>query len=431
MKQPDFEKYRSVLPAALLLLAAVSALAVLPAPDAGAEVVNRIVLRVNDRIATLRDYELRRDEMLREISRAELPAAEREEFLEQMGVRIFRDIYEELLLLSRADQLRLDVADAELNAYLDQMRERMGIETPQEFAAAIAQSGMRPEEFRERMRHRRRMQRLVGTEVHGRIEIEDEDLRRIYRREPERFRTPERIRVRDVVVLEESGLTERERHDLAQSIRDAVAAGASLEEVAAEHSEQGTTSGVIEIGWVEKGDLERDLEQAVWGLAPGYLSGPVEGRGGTHVLEVVEREEATLRPFEEVADRIHAEEQSRLFEETYAEYLEELEESAYVDVDPPPEAEGFRAALSELGSELESEELEAAAEGAAAEAAEDANAADLTGDEADGTLEESLLGEDPLVTGDAPPLPDETELPTDNVPKTEPVPADTPSDPPR
>src|SRR5215213_1510554 len=88
-------------PLALLLL--LFAPAALPA-----EVVNRIVLRVNDQIATLNDYQDRREEYVREISHREQDAEERQRLVQQAGEVAYAEMFQELLLRSRAEQLGIE-----------------------------------------------------------------------------------------------------------------------------------------------------------------------------------------------------------------------------------------------------------------------------------------------------------------------------------
>lgn len=345
-------KIDSKLPAAVALWAVLLPLAA--ARPAASEVVNRIVLRINDRIATLHEYEMRRSALLAEVLQQELLPAELQRRLEAVGQQVFRDLFEEVLLLSRADQLEIEITDKYLDAYMDYMRENMGYPDQQAFVAAVRQSGMTFEEFRLKSRDNLRMREVITREVEQPIEddLKEEDLRLYYRNHPEEFRQPEQVHLREVVVLEDSDLTAAERRELAELIREQVSAGKTLEEVVEPYSENGMTGKAIELGWIEPGELDPALEAAVFDLPAGTVSEPVEGRGGLHVVEVTERKESTLLPFDEVAPRIRAREGRRLSNERLPAYMEELETSSYLRVAPPPEAEGFRTAQARLADEL-------------------------------------------------------------------------------
>src|SRR6266545_3725991 len=279
------------LPLPLLLLVP----ALFPAPAIlRADVVNRIVLRVNDQIATLRDYEQRRQDLTRDVSRRpNMDPEERSRMLEQVPQLVFRDLYQELLLESRAQQLAIEVSHAQIDAAVENMKQNFGIKT-------------------------------------------DED-----------FRQAEQVHLREVVVLEQGGIpTADERSRTAAEIRQAVTGGKSLADAIADLQPKGITSNVIDLGWVGHGDLDATLEAAAWKLAPGAITEPVAGRGGLHLLQVAERHESRIPAFSEVSQQIQEQEQERVYSEEFNKYMAELEKKSLIVASPPQEAEGFRSLLT-------------------------------------------------------------------------------------
>ena len=67
--------------------------------------VNRIVLRVNNRIVTLFDYEQRKQARIDAIRRAELSPEQRQELLDGVGEEVLRTLFEEML--RRVDDVEL------------------------------------------------------------------------------------------------------------------------------------------------------------------------------------------------------------------------------------------------------------------------------------------------------------------------------------
>jgi len=323
---------------------ALAAAVLLPAASRG-EVVDRIVLRVNDRVATLLDYEELRAEGLAQIaSRQDLSPEELNRMTDELGNRVFRKMFEDLLLLSRADQLGVFPSEDSVDAAVQRLREGFGIESDDEFAAALSQQGMSLAEFREEVRTQLRIRDVVGREVTAKIEIEEDDLRRVYRAENDAFVIPKRWQVRELVVLESEDRDPEEVRRLAESIHAEVLAGQAIEDLAARYAEEGTTSGLVELGWVEKGELSPALEGALESLQPGEVSDPVAARGGLHILQLESFEDARVRPFSEVSNAIEARERQRLFAQQFEDYMGSLEKDAYVVADPPPGAAGFRTA---------------------------------------------------------------------------------------
>lgn len=324
--------------AAVATLAAL--LAALPAAaqsEPGAE--NRVVLRVNDRIVTLYDYQRALAEQIRQIRNAPaLTDLQRQERLGEVGRIIMKAMFEEQLILSRADQLAVVIDESDVEQQMRATWERYGIETEEQFRDALAQSGMREEDFRARTRIELRANVVRGREVAPRIDLADEDLRRFYRENQERFAIPERARFEEVVILE--GVVPADRMaPLASLARTRLVSGEEAAKVA-EGLGEGSTP--VDVGWVTPGDLATALDAVAWDLQPGDVAEAVSARGGLHVLKMLEREPASVQPFEDVRDAIEREERGRLFEEEYTLYMEELAEAAYIVERLPEEAVGYR-----------------------------------------------------------------------------------------
>lgn len=329
----------------LLAAALLTSLLSLPAP-AEAE-VNRVVLRVNEEIATTHDYERRRNERVEALKRAEgMSAEERQRILADIGTSVMSNLLEELLILSRAEQLGIRADEDQVSQAVTQAKANLGIETDEQFEVALASSGITADELRNQMRRQILMQEIMGREVHPRIQLDEEDLRRYYQSHSDEFQVVEKLKLEEVVVLESLGSGPMQLSALSAEIRQKVIDGEDFAEVVTPYMEAGSTTGVIDLGWVEPGDLDPALEEAVWSLEEGELSQPVPARGGLHVLRLVEREDARLLEFNEVQDQIAAKEQSRRFQEEVVKYMEELRASSYIVAHPPPEAAGFQAELS-------------------------------------------------------------------------------------
>ncbi len=304
--------------------------------------VNRIVLRVNDRIATLYDYEQLKRERIESIGRAEISPERRQELLANLGESTMRELYEELLVLSRADQLDVRIPEKSIQEALARAKASFGLETEEDFERALAQSGMTREDLREQMTRNLKIREVIGREVHTRIQLEEEDLRRHYQANLEEFRVPEKLELSELVVLEREGSDRAARAALAAELKERIDAGTLSDEELARYREEGAVAGWIALGWVERGDLDPSLEEAAWGLEAGAVSDPVEARGGLHLLRLNERTEAEVRTFEEVRPEIEARLGNRRFREELAKYMSELEGRSYIVFQPPPDAAGFR-----------------------------------------------------------------------------------------
>ncbi|HSM13522.1 MAG TPA: peptidyl-prolyl cis-trans isomerase [Thermoanaerobaculia bacterium] len=325
-------------------LALASLLLPLAAPLPAAELVNQMVLRVNGEIATLAEYQERRDARIEQISQASnLSLDERRRLVGEAGRRTMREMFEELLVLSRAQQLRLSVTPAQIDQAIEAQKQRFGLEDREEFERALAQSGFTLAEFRKQLGRTLLLNEVLDREVRSQVAVGEEELLRYWKEHPEEFRRPEQRRIEELIVREDSGLSAAEREALAATLAEQVASGGDLAAIA-EAAPEGVLAGPIVHGWVERGSLVPALEEVAWDLEAGESSAPIEARGGLHVLRVAEIQPASTRPLDEVEASIRGRLGQERYDQRVRELVAELERSAYVFENLPEEAVGYRAA---------------------------------------------------------------------------------------
>ena len=314
------------------------------------EITNRVVARVNDRILTLYDFESRYEQAVGTM-RDQIPtdAAERDEFLGEVARRIMRSLWDEMLILSRADQKGWTITDTRVREVVDQMKAQNGIERDEDLIAALAAEGLDFETWKDSLGTQLLYRQVVGREVYNLIEIPDEDLRRYYRSHEEEFEVPAQMEVREIVILEGDGAAVLEER--AASVLEKLRSGATFEEVGSE-LESGQISNVLELGWVAVGDLDPKLAIPLGELEVGEFTDPIAARGGLHVVQLVDLREAQIAPFDEIELELRQRMEAEAVDERLVEFLIELENEAFLTLDPPAIAAGFRTSTGETPIEV-------------------------------------------------------------------------------
>jgi peptidyl-prolyl cis-trans isomerase SurA len=313
------------------------------APAAG-EITNRVVARVNDRILTLYEYDTRFQEALQTLQDVPQDALERQKVLDELARNVMRTLWDELLILSRADQAGLTVTDSEVDEQIAAVMEANNFGTIEQLNAALTASGMTMSRYRDQLSRQLTYRKLIGREVFQRLDIEEEDLRRYYRDHPEEFEVPEEVQVQEVVVLDAGDVVALEAS--ATRVREALISGTPMAELATVF-EDVALSDVIDLGWVVVDDLDAQIAAALAGLEVGSYSEAVEARGGLHIAHLLDRREAHVRPFTEIEPELRQQQENLRLDAEITEYLIELENKAFFTLDPPPEAVGFRSSTGQ------------------------------------------------------------------------------------
>jgi len=117
--------------------------------------------------------------------------------------------------------------------------------------------------------------------------------------------------------------------------RQIEAGTAKFEELARQHSEDGSASSGGDLGWASPGQFVPEFEQAMATLRLGAIAEPVVSRFGVHLIQLLERRDQRLEPREqrEMARAALREQKS---EDAYGDWAREVRARAYVELRDPP-----------------------------------------------------------------------------------------------
>ena len=148
---------------------------------------------------------------------------------------------------------------------------------------------------------------VVGADLPLIAQPSDEDLRKRYASEKQRFVQPEQRLVSHILVNVPANATpEQQKAALAQA--DKIAAEASPSDFAklAEQESQDLGSRRLggDLGWLEKGVTNEAFDSALFALQKGQISKPVLSTDGYHIIWLRDVRSGQSKPFEEVRDEL-------------------------------------------------------------------------------------------------------------------------------
>jgi peptidyl-prolyl cis-trans isomerase D len=176
------------------------------------------------------------------------------------------------------------------------------------------------------------------------------DLKRAYEENKESYRTPERVKVRHIL-LKTTGKPAAEEAKMkaqADDLLKQIKGGADFAALATKYSEDtgSAQNGGTLPDWVTRGQTVPEFEKTAFSLNPGQTSEPVKTEYGYHIIQVLEKEQARLRPFEEVKGEL-AEQWKK---QRVNDVMQQTSERAYTTLQKEP-ANPDKVA-SELGMQL-------------------------------------------------------------------------------
>jgi peptidyl-prolyl cis-trans isomerase D len=184
-----------------------------------------------------------------------------------------------------------------------------------------AEVNVTPEEIRRqyeadkaqyRIPEKRSLDLLVVSEekVAQSIAIPEAELRKLYEANKDQYRMPERVKVRHILLK----TTDKPKDEIpkirarAEELLRDIKGGADFAALAKKNSEDtGSAVNGGDLGWIVRGQTVQNFETTAFSLKPKEISNVITTEYGFHIIQVLEKEEARLRPFEEVKAQLEQE----------------------------------------------------------------------------------------------------------------------------
>jgi len=286
--------------------------------------VEGIVVRVNDRILTTENIRQRASEAAAETGKPVTADSYRE--------AIMRSV-DELCMLERAEELKLEVSNDELTAAIKDLREQNHVADDAAFEAQLRGMGLTQEQLRAQIHDSILVNRLLKREV-GDLPITEEELRQRFEREKSQYTLGERVHLEHIVfqVGDERG-DEAAKTAAARRLVAAARSGASFSALVRDQVVAGAGTGG-DLGTVFVADMRSEVRDAVAKLKVGEVSDPFESPAGIHVIRLVERIAPTVRPFDEVERDLREREFNERSQKRFDSVVAEVKKRYVVEVHP-------------------------------------------------------------------------------------------------
>jgi len=267
-----------------------------------AEIVERVVARINDEIITLTELEEAYQQLKGALPERERTPSKRE-LLERM--------IENKLLFQEAKRERIKVSKGEVQENIE--RVKAGFLSEKAFELALEREGIKIEDLEKRYREELMIKKLIDKEVKPEVEVSKKEIKEYYEKNKKRFREEGKIRIRHVLFKD---------YSQARKILEELKSGAPFEEI--------VKGG--HLGTFKRRQLDRKIEEVAFSLKKGEISSIIKTEAGYHIIKLVKKEEARLKKLSEVKEEIRNFLSSQRMEKKLKEYLEELKAKQEIEI---------------------------------------------------------------------------------------------------
>jgi len=283
-----------------------------------AETIERVVAVVNDQAIFLSEVRRR---MLPFLPRV-FALQNQEERLAALGElrhQVVDRLVEEELFRQAASQMHIRVTNADVDRAVQNVMQQNNL-TEEQFWQAVEGQGFTRIQYRTDLRRQLLRLKVLNQRARGRVNIAEEDVRRVYDQRVGQAHRAVRFHV---------------THAFFATPPDADADTLAALRAEAQAAQQDPDSDAFnDLGWLSQGDLPPELEQALTHLTPGQTSDVVHTDAGFHVFHLIERGSADsdVPAYAQERDEIYRDLLDRAMAHQEQTLLVELRRDATIDV---------------------------------------------------------------------------------------------------
>jgi parvulin-like peptidyl-prolyl isomerase len=295
---------------------------VLPAA-ARAEIVERVVAKVNGDIVTLSDFQSRQ---LTAAQAARVGPDRVEAFLRQNNARILQDAIDELLLTQRADELGMKAPPQAVREIIDNIKKENKLETDAELEEQLRREGMTMDDLRRSIGRSMLRRYVLQREIEPKVAVSEEDSYAEYQAKKAEYTKPETVTLEEILVVGEDAEAK------AQALVGRARGDEDFGALARAYSQAPSAKNGGELGRLARGELSPELEKRAFALTKGAVSDPIPQGEGYRILKVVEKTETHVVPYDEAKKEIRQKLGEQRIQKEYEDYLKTLRDKAIVSV---------------------------------------------------------------------------------------------------
>jgi peptidyl-prolyl cis-trans isomerase SurA len=290
-----------------------------------AQIIERVLVKVNGDIFTQTELEERQTAAIRARMGVDLKPemvndnAELKKALDEVTPQLLVDAVDELLLLQMGKEKGYHLSDEQFKGWLDNLRKEQNLQDDAKFKAALAQEGMTIDDLRKNVEKQFLVSQVQRDEVGSKLTITEEEARQYYLTHKNEFAEPASVTLREILIdVPSTGkggqaaisvAAQDQAEEKANQLRSRILAGEDFAKVAAEASSSPSKANGGLIGPINLAEVSVALQDMIGKMKPGDITPPIRTNRGVQILKLETIKPASIQPFESVrdlvADKVH------------------------------------------------------------------------------------------------------------------------------
>jgi parvulin-like peptidyl-prolyl isomerase len=245
--------------------------------------------------------------------------------------RIISKLIAEQLIEEKLAAKSIVISDDEVEVKIAEIAEQRKVSRDKLLAEA-ARQGISQADTKEQIKWGLRIDKLIEAEIGDEANVTDEDAKKYYDKNTQRFSTPEQVRASHILIKagkDEAGMAAAKAkiEDILKQARE----GADFAELAKTYTEDPRSKKTGGEYTFSRGRMAPAFERTAFSLEIGQISGPVRTRSGYHIVKLHEKIAPKRTSFEEAREGIKENLAKRKKGEFFRKFQQALKDEAKIE----------------------------------------------------------------------------------------------------
>lgn len=231
--------------------------------------------------------------------------------VEQNGKQVLDSLITEKIIGLEVEKQKIEISEEDLEKEMQKIVDYYGGEDA--FNQTLESAGYSIDSLKKDVKTNLEVKKLLEPS----IEVTEDEMKQYFEDNKDQFAQKEQVKASHILV---------DSLEKAQEVKDKLASGEDFAELAKEYSlDTSNKDQGGELGYIVKGKMVPEFEEAVFSMEVGEISDPVKTDYGYHIIKVEEKKEAKEANYEESKDKIKDVLMEQKLPDEYNTWMEEKE----------------------------------------------------------------------------------------------------------
>ena len=300
-----------------------------------AEVVDKIIAVVNDEIITLYEFNTAFEPYRKNIENT-YKGTDKEAVIKQSREAFLQRLIDNILIEQEAKKsgAGIIVKDEEVMEVLQDILAKQKLNM-QEFSKNLAKEGKSLDSVKKEIRGQIIRARLLRREVKAKILVSDEEIGEYYNKNRQEYEGKETVRIKQILLLlppnADKTIIAKVKNE-AMQLHKRVKNGESFDLLALNYSQGPAAAQGGDVGFIGRGTIIPEVEAAAFSLPVGQVSEVIESSVGFHIIQVVDKKGAGLKPIAAVREEIKTKIEDEKLDKNFDEWIASVRAKSHIEV---------------------------------------------------------------------------------------------------